>query len=92
MTATASPHTLRIRVTMCPTGLKQWSEPYPGTVQGQGSGLATPYIVKRGRSAPQIEYKGRRRHFQESVPAHLASTIHLLLTCNAWVARPISVG
>jgi hypothetical protein len=37
VTATTNPHTLRIRVTTCPTGLQQWSEPRPAAFKGLDS-------------------------------------------------------
>ena len=89
--ATANPHTLRIRVIRCPTGLQQWSEPCPEilTFPGQDSGLATPNIPLGGRSAPQTNYMGRRHHFRKTMPVRLPIASLLLLMCSLWVARPI---
>ena len=88
--ATANPHTLRIWVTMCPTGLQQWSESdREAESPGQPPGLATPNIVNRGRCTPQTDAKGRRHHVQRTVLARRTSAICLLLMCNVWVARPI---
>jgi hypothetical protein len=60
--AAANPHILRIRVARRPNGLKQWSEPSPGS-PGQARGLAAPNIVKIGHVVPKIKFMGRRRHF-----------------------------
>jgi len=56
---------------VCPNGLQQWSELRPEIPKesGQAPGLAMPNIGNRGRLAPQIQYRGHRRHFQKSVPA-----------------------
>ena len=55
MTATANPHTLRRRVTACPTGLQQWS----------GAELLDwrhPTLDTWVTEAPKVLGKGRRRH------------------------------
>ena len=64
MAVAANPHTLRMRVTTCPTGLQQWSEP-AGMRYNQARGLATPNIDNLGHRMPKPEEMGRRRHLNE---------------------------